>query len=789
MKIADYFSKSQIRDFKSTKQIAKVPVCVFTSGGLRYFNGEKTEAIPKRHYAVSTHDHSFAILFFKKASRHGKKGVILYWQEVTPPDTIAPIQFFGEGHFNSWFIAPDWSAWDEESGDRIDFAMEACNSFALYCSVARFKYLLANDRAFDANFVADISPARTTSPHRGCLAPTTVKTLEEAGFDMSETSLTTCELLDAVRFLPNDAFPIKSIKDSLVHPKAVALRRKKKAKDIGDRDYHYFDQLIGEGAFGGAVDDSDGKFIVAFKDVGWPGCVFVSSVPRGGAGGKPKKPWMLTPHGSMQKSGEFVYNHTKGECVESCRFAKSVIGALLSKKESLAETPLRYYERAFESAMRTLDNDEDAVAATQNIGYLVCDGGWRDLTFETFAKKDLLSRVPTAEAVIASVGCSYEPDFSQTLPWKQVGLRKDTYYGIVAAPRMMEAGIGCNHRLEDSVFGISTWAIVKLLNQQGWEPKGEEERKKQREFALMITPDLLMKGENPCHHDDIFALFTYYGKADKLPFNGERYGCDGVREDLAGPRIAIEYARMAKKYDQSPNSAPTGALADYYRSIFFRRTLEGVEWPMKREDFHRTKVMDFLDHFPEEYEPDVAAVKIAKASQLEHWRGPASAIAILHALQNRIFSSDYRSMNTLKALDKAYAPVRDKLNSELKWEGNGVEIFAPESISELQDEGRELNHCVGSYMDTVSQGKRGILFMRRTSAPSAPWFTIDVLKSRSPDCEYRINQVHGFANCDPDDEAYEALREWASEKGCIEMGSVRKSYGMYAAGNPTASIM
>ena len=789
MKIADYFSKSQIRDFKSIKQIAKVPVCVFTPGGLRYFNGEKVEAISKSHYSIPAAGSSFAILFFKKASRHGKKGVILHWQEVDHNGKDFSPQFFEDGLYFSWFIAPDWSAWDEATGDRIDFAMETCNEFKLSLLVARFKYLLANDRAFDANFVADISLARTTSPHRGCLAPTTVKTLEEAGFDMGETSLTTCELLDAVRFFPDDAFLIKSIKDSLVHPKAVALRRKKRAKDIGGGDYRHFDQLIGEGAFGAAVDDSDGKFIVAFKDVRWPGCVFVSSVPRGGAGGKPKKPWMLTPHGSMQKSGEFVYNHTRGECVESCRFAKSVIGALLSKRGSLAETPLRYYERAFESAMRRLDNDEDAVTAALNVGYLVCDGGWRDLTFETFAKKDLLSRTPTAEAVIASVGCSYEPDFFQTLPWKQVGLRKDTYYGIVSAPRMMEAGFGCNHRLKDSVFGISTWAIVKLLNQHGWEPKGEEERKKQREFALMVAPDLLKREETPYHHDDIFALFTYYGKADKLPFNGERYGCDGVREDLAGPRIAIEYARMAKKYDQSPNSAPTGALADYYRSIFFRRTLEGVKWPMKREDFHRTKVMDFLDHFPEEYEPDVAAVKIAKASELEHWRGPASAIAILHALQNRIFSSDYRSMNTLKALDKAYAPVRDKLNSELKWEGNGVEIFAPESIGELQDEGRELNHCVGSYMDTVSQGKRGILFMRKTSAPATPWFTIDVLKSRSPDCEYRINQVHGFANCDPDDEAYEALREWASEKGCIEMGSVRKSYGMYAAGNPTASIM
>lgn len=478
MKIADYFSKSQIRDFKSIKQIVKIPVYVATSSGNLYLDGEKTEAIPKSHYSVGTHNHSFAILFFKKASRHGKKGVILHWQEVTPPDTIAPVQFFGDGRYRSWFIAPDWSAWDEESGDRIDFAMETCNSFALCCSVARFKYLLANDRAFDANFVADISLARTTSPHRGCLAPTTVKTLEEAGFDMGETSLTTCELLDAVRFLPDDAFPIKSIRDSLVRPKAVALRRKKRAKDIGGGDYRHFDQLIGEGAFGAAVDDSDGKFIVAFKDVGWPGCVFVSSVPRGGAGGKPKKPWMLTPHGSMQKSGEFVYNHTGGECVESCRFAKSVVGALLSKRESLAETPLRYYERAFESAMRRLDNDEDAVTAAQNIGYLVCDGGWRDLTFETFAKKDLLWRAPTAEAVIASVGCSYEPDFSQTLPWKQVGLRKDTYYGIVAAPRMMEAGFGCNHRLEDSVFGISAWVITKLLNQQGWTPKGKGRKRK-----------------------------------------------------------------------------------------------------------------------------------------------------------------------------------------------------------------------------------------------------------------------------------------------------------------------
>ena len=181
MKIADhvYFGSFQIRNFKSTKQIAKVPVYVATSCGNLYLNGKLTETPPKSHYTVRMCCSSFAILFFKKASRHGKKGVVLYWQEVTPPSTIAPVQFFGDGRYKSWFIAPDWSAWDEESGDRIDFAMEACNSFALSCSVARFKYLLANDRAFDANFVADISPSRTTSSHRGCLAPTTVKTLEE----------------------------------------------------------------------------------------------------------------------------------------------------------------------------------------------------------------------------------------------------------------------------------------------------------------------------------------------------------------------------------------------------------------------------------------------------------------------------------------------------------------------------------------------------------------------------------------------------------------------------------
>ena len=117
MKIADHFSKSQIRDFKSIKQIAKIPVYVATSSGNLYLDGEKTEAIPKSHYSVGAYCSSFAILFFKKASRHGKRGVILHWQEATPLGIQSPIQFFGDGRYRSWFIAPDWSAWDEESGD------------------------------------------------------------------------------------------------------------------------------------------------------------------------------------------------------------------------------------------------------------------------------------------------------------------------------------------------------------------------------------------------------------------------------------------------------------------------------------------------------------------------------------------------------------------------------------------------------------------------------------------------------------------------------------------------
>jgi len=76
----------------------------------------------------------------------------------------------------------------------------------------------------------------------------------------------------------------------------------------------------------------------------------------------------------------------------------------------------------------------------------------------------------------------------------------------------------------------------------------------------------------------------------------------------------------------------------------------------------------------------------------------------------------------------------------MAFEADGMKIVFPATPGELAAEGNALHHCVGRYADHVAKKECMILFLRRCSDESRPFYTIEVRGQE-------IIQVRGTWNC------------------------------------------
>ena len=72
--------------------------------------------------------------------------------------------------------------------------------------------------------------------------------------------------------------------------------------------------------------------------------------------------------------------------------------------------------------------------------------------------------------------------------------------------------------------------------------------------------------------------------------------------------------------------------------------------------------------------------------------------------------------------------IRERYRTLRKWRfgWNGILIRPAKSQDELNREGKLLRHCVATYGRSVAAGKSAIFFIRRTSEPDKPWFTLEL---------------------------------------------------------------
>lgn len=107
-----------------------------------------------------------------------------------------------------------------------------------------------------------------------------------------------------------------------------------------------------------------------------------------------------------------------------------------------------------------------------------------------------------------------------------------------------------------------------------------------------------------------------------------------------------------------------------------------------------------------------------------------------------------------KELGDRYTNNVYSLVKEYEFSNDEYVIIAPKSVFELTTEGRILNHCVGSYVQSVSNGKEYILFLRKKENQDIPFFTINITPNKE------IRQIHGKYNCNVPEELVPFIDSW-----------------------------
>ena len=107
---------------------------------------------------------------------------------------------------------------------------------------------------------------------------------------------------------------------------------------------------------------------------------------------------------------------------------------------------------------------------------------------------------------------------------------------------------------------------------------------------------------------------------------------------------------------------------------------------------------------------------------------------------------------THKANNEVYKTFRNEL-LKFSYRNDKYAIVVPNKLEEIIDEGKTLNHCVGSYVDRVLKKETAILFVRKLDEMDTPLFTTEFRNNS-------IVQCRGLQNILPSGEVREFIDEW-----------------------------
>lgn len=121
---------------------------------------------------------------------------------------------------------------------------------------------------------------------------------------------------------------------------------------------------------------------------------------------------------------------------------------------------------------------------------------------------------------------------------------------------------------------------------------------------------------------------------------------------------------------------------------------------------------------------------------------------------------DKQRAEELEKQKKMFEKLQEKRIEDYECVGDDYEIRVPHDLVEITTEGTYLHHCVGGYLNKHANGNTNIIFLRKKSQPSIPFYTIEVLPTGY------ITQIHGKYNrwLGNDPEAISFVWKWINDR-------------------------
>ena len=129
--------------------------------------------------------------------------------------------------------------------------------------------------------------------------------------------------------------------------------------------------------------------------------------------------------------------------------------------------------------------------------------------------------------------------------------------------------------------------------------------------------------------------------------------------------------------------------------------------------------------------------------------------------EEHIETSKRRKVFETAHLRERFEERRKKLEEFYRYNDGEIMVRVPQSMEEIIDEGKALNHCVGSYAERHACGKVTILFVRSCAEPDKPLYTMQ-LDVADP---WKLIQIRAHSNGSPDVETYTKIKNWLDRKG------------------------
>lgn len=107
---------------------------------------------------------------------------------------------------------------------------------------------------------------------------------------------------------------------------------------------------------------------------------------------------------------------------------------------------------------------------------------------------------------------------------------------------------------------------------------------------------------------------------------------------------------------------------------------------------------------------------------------------------NRQRAYEERNRKEQEKIKVTFEKLQKDRIEKFEYENDKYCVRVPRELSEIQEEGYTLHHCVAGYTNNHALGHTNILFLREKSDETKPFFTIEI------DNNNRVVQIHGFGN-------------------------------------------